>query len=171
MLKLDKITAVIKRRKLPGALALDMAAFILATKNVSIALLTHVVPSYDTSSVWQDMNPPSDASTSTEAMTLGVSWTVQHRSLLTDNDRTKRDHYARHKHHNHAPFGNGHVHIGRNRNAPARRLGESNSIKFMTADETKRFTRSPRIMLFLSGQTKARNSQTVAVEQHDSLRV
>jgi hypothetical protein len=39
-------------RKLPGALALDMAAFILATKNVSIALLTHVVPSYDTSSVW-----------------------------------------------------------------------------------------------------------------------
>jgi hypothetical protein len=56
MLKLDKITAVIKRRRLPGALALDMAAFILATKNVSIALLTHVVPSYDTSSVWQDMN-------------------------------------------------------------------------------------------------------------------
>jgi hypothetical protein len=51
MLKLDKITAVIKRRKLPDALA-----FILATKNVSIALLTHVVPSYDTSSVWQDMN-------------------------------------------------------------------------------------------------------------------
>lgn len=89
-------------------------------------------------------------------MTLGVSWTVQHRSLLTDNDRTKRDHYARHKRHNPAPFGNGHVHIGRNHNAPARGLGESNSIKFMTADETKRFTRSPRIMLFLSGQTKPR---------------
>ena len=56
MPKLDRATAVIKRRKLFGTVVLDVAAFILVTKNVSIALLTHVVQSYDTNSAWQDVN-------------------------------------------------------------------------------------------------------------------
>jgi hypothetical protein len=38
-------TTVMIEKKLLGALILDIPTFILATKHVSIALLTHVIPS------------------------------------------------------------------------------------------------------------------------------